>query len=171
MHGFVRLTAAAGIALSLLHAAPANALVDMQCSGTVNQTWTPGLQLLTSRAVNYTNVSRYDQCLPNAYGIQSGEINVSACFVNSCLLNVGPSEATIQWSDGNASTFTFQGVGASTTGNAQVFTSLGTVTSGLFQGDQVVLVNAFVSTGLLPCLSFQGLTSLAGTTTLTFTRL
>ncbi|RKH20256.1 hypothetical protein D7Y13_27320 [Corallococcus praedator] len=157
-------------ALLLLHAAPAQAQVDVQCTGTLHQTWTPGLKALP-RVVAYTNSSDYDACTTSVAAITSGTLDVRASFNNSCVANLGPSQATIAWSDGSSSTFTFQGVGANVVGNLQVFTAVGRVTHGRFQGDQVLLVNRVINTDLLACLWPQGLTSLTGSTTLTFTRL
>ncbi|NOK16376.1 hypothetical protein [Corallococcus carmarthensis] len=169
MHCFAKLAVFGAVLLSL-YATPSQAQADVQCSGTVNQTWKPGLQLLP-RMVAYTNTSHYDQCNTSVPTLTSGSIHVSASFNNSCLANVGPSQATLQWNDGSASTFTFQGVGVNVVGNAQVFVSLGQVQSGRFAGDQVVLINSFLSTAFAACATPQGLTSLAGSTTLTFTRL
>ncbi|RYZ42139.1 MAG: hypothetical protein EOO71_09275 [Myxococcaceae bacterium] len=157
-------------ALLLLHAAPAQALVDVQCDGAIEQTWTPGLKAI-SRVVTHTNASDYTHCTTSVSAITSGTLEVSASFNNSCVANLGPSQATIAWSDGSTSTFTFQGVGASVVGNIQVFTAEGKVTHGRFQGDQVLLVHRFLNTDLLACLWPQGLTRLAGSTSLTFTRL
>ncbi|RKG94056.1 hypothetical protein [Corallococcus terminator] len=157
-------------ALLLLHAAPAQALVDVQCDGDIEQTWAPGLKVLP-RVVTYTNASDYNHCTTSVSAITSGTLDVTASSHNSCAANIGPSQATIAWSDGSSSTFTFQGVSANVVGNIQVFTSVGKVTHGRFQGDQVLLVNRSLNTDLLACLWPQGLTRLAGSTSLTFTRL
>lgn len=121
--------------------------------------------------IRYTNLTNYNVCTSTDPTIVSGVIDVDATFFNSCLANAEPVESTIQWNDGTASTLSILGIGVNVVGNVQVFTSIGSVISGRFQGDSVVLTNAFVTLDLLGCLAPGGLTKLEGTSTLVITRL
>jgi hypothetical protein len=144
-------------------------LIDINCSGTVNQTWTPGLKLLP-RMVSYNNTTQYTSCTSSDPDITAGSISFSGAFMNSCLANIGPTgEFTIEWSDGTTSTLELQGAGINVVGNVQIFTATGTVTSGRFVGDQAVMINTHVVTQLAACLTPAGLTQLSGSTSLVLT--
>ncbi|MCK8496825.1 hypothetical protein [Myxococcus fulvus] len=156
------------LAAVLLHAAPASAqvqLTDITCKGTVKQTWTPGLKVLPAD-VRYTNDTDFTECTSASTGITSGRIRVDATFNNSCLANIERVEAVIEWSDGSESSVSLLGIGVNVVGNLQVFTSLGRVTSGQFEGGLVSLTNAFAARDFLACLTPMGLRALQGRTAL-----
>lgn len=151
-----------------LHAAPAWAqlgLTDVTCKGAVKQTWTPGLKVFPQN-ITYTNLTNYNVCTSTDPTIVSGVIDVNATYFNSCLANAETVETTVRWNDGTSSTLSILGIGANVVGNVQIFTSLGSVVAGRFEGDSVVLTNTFVTLDLLGCLASGGLTKLAGTSTL-----
>jgi hypothetical protein len=147
----------------------AASLIDVNCSGTVNQTWTPGLKILP-RSVTYSNTTEFTSCTSSDPDITAGGISFSGTFTNSCLANLGATgEFTVEWSDGTNSTLNLQGAGVNVVGNVQVFTAVGTVTSGKFTGDQAVMVSAYLVTQLAACLTPEGLTQLSGSTSLILT--
>jgi hypothetical protein len=144
-------------------------LIDINCSGAVDQTWTPGLKLLP-QLVTYSNTTKYTSCTSSDPDITAGGVSFTGTFTNSCLANLGATgEFTIEWSDGATSTLNLQGAGINVVGNAQIFTAAGTVTSGRFTGDQAIMVNTYVVTQLAACLTPNGLTQLSGSTSLVLT--
>jgi hypothetical protein len=147
----------------------ATGLIDVNCSGTVNQTWTPGLKLLP-QSVNYSNTTEYTSCTSSDPDITAGSISFTGTFTDSCLANIAPTgEFTVEWSDGTNSTLNLQGAGINVVGNVQTFTAIGTVTSGRFAGDQAVMVSTYLVTQLAGCLTPEGLTQLSGSTSLLLT--
>lgn len=168
MYGFAKLSLL-GLLLSA-YATPAQAQVEVSCSGTALQTWTPGIQLFP-RDVIYTFSATYDQCETSNPSITAAAIALSAPLSYGCSPRLEPAQASITWNDGSTSTFEFQPVNVSAGGVTQTFTNVGKVKSGRFQGSEVTFVNVFVNTNPLACLSPEGLTRLAGSSTLLFTRL
>lgn len=141
-------------------------LSDVDCSGTVNQTWTPGLKFLP-QLVNYSNTTEYTSCTSSDPDITAGGVSFSREFTNGCLGNIGAKgQFTVDWSDGTTSTLNLQGAGIKVVGDVQVFTAAGTVTSGRFVGDQAAMVNTYVFTQLAGRLTPAGLTQLSGSTSL-----
>lgn len=155
------------LAATLAWAAPAKAqAIDINCSGTVQQTWSPGLKLLP-QLVDYSNTTEYTTCTSTDPDITEGAIFVTAEYTDSCLANVGTTgEFTVEWSDGTSSTMALEAVGINVVGTVQIFTAIGTVSAGRFLGDQAVMVNTYVVTQLAACLTPQGLTELSGSTSL-----
>lgn len=146
-------------------------VIDVSCTGTVDQTWSPGLKLLP-RLVSYGNTTDYDSCSSSDPNIASGGFTISSQYTNSCLVNTGATGPfTVDWNDGSSSTLELTGVGVNAVGNVQVFTAIGSVTSGKFAGDQAVLINSFLSTDFAACATTAGLTALSGSSSLVLTHL
>ncbi|MCP3062490.1 hypothetical protein LXT21_27230 [Myxococcus sp. K38C18041901] len=156
----------------VLHATPASAqfgLTDVNCTGNVKQTWTPGIKVLPTSA-RHTTLATYTVCSSAEPTILGGSITTDGLTYASCLAGGDTAQSTVQWSDGTFSTFTMFGVGSYPVAGLQVSASLGTVIAGRFIGDLVVLTHSYASTQFSGCLTPLGLTQLSGTSTLVFTK-
>jgi hypothetical protein len=142
-----------GIALV---AAPAAAdTLDATCTGAQQITYSPGLQLIP-RTVTTTGATSYS-CQLSV--VSSGSSGFSITDSRGCLSAV-PAAAveTVTWNTGQQSTLTMTAT-VVTAGGITTVTKVGTVTSGLFAGDSVVVVVVGPAlSGLLDCLTSQGLT-------------
>lgn len=139
------------------------------CSGEAASRYTPGLVLLQPRDVYFTGYGDLSTC-----AVSDGAVSSATYFEGlalqgaTCLVNVSPTVATVSWSNGETSTLTVTGVEVNVVGALQVYTSVGLVATGRYQGHVVNVVRTFVALDrLLACLSPQGLTGMSGGATLT----
>ncbi|MGA5559466.1 hypothetical protein [Streptomyces lavendulocolor] len=167
-----RAWAALLVALALCLLAPTSASARgsdaplLECTGTVKQTYTPGLHVLP-RFVTYRGTIEYSNCVGDVE-ITSATYRETLEYFASCTANGGPSEATIRWNNGQASELKVVGVEADVVGNVQVFTSVGKVVSGRYSGHAVNIITALPKlSSLADCLTPSGLTEVQGSSTLT----
>ncbi|MCY0995881.1 hypothetical protein OWM54_01880 [Myxococcus sp. MISCRS1] len=153
--------------------APRTALADegplVTCVGVEQSTYSPGLLLLTPRDVLFEGRIDYTSC-PVSDGVVTSAVYVESVVLKNATCTAAPSlsTATVAWSNQEVSTLSILGVEANVVGNLQVYTSVGTVTSGRYSGKLVNLVVAIpILDQLAACLSPQGLTTLNGLSTLT----
>lgn len=147
--------------------APAGAqAVDALCTGTIEQSWSPGLKLY-DQTVTYTAELDFD-CESSDPDVDGAAIHAHAQYPINCLgtVDIGVP-TTVEWNTGETSDITVNVVGVSTGGGAEVFEFLGSVDAGKFAGDTVQMLNTFVSLDVLACLTPQGMTHRSGTTVLT----
>lgn len=155
-----------GIAAVVAGASPAGAqTVDALCTGTIAQSWDPGLRL-QDHTVHYTADLAYD-CESSDSQISGAEIHVDAVYMTNCLVNTGSASATVEWDTGETSDIEIETVAVTAGGGVQVYEAVGEVTDGKFLGDTVQMLNTFVSLDILACLTHQGMTHREGTTTMT----
>lgn len=146
------------IALALSGAAPASAqALEVTCTGSQTVTYSPGLVLFEDRDVQVDGSTSYD-CISSS--VTSGTSGFSVFGQDRNCVNVAPQSTTevITWNDSTQSVLTLS-VTIATVGGTTVVTKNGTVTSGRFAGDlAVVVVTGPAISGLLDCLTPQGLT-------------
>ncbi|MGW4806892.1 hypothetical protein [Kitasatospora sp. NPDC004272] len=158
----------AALACALLtgpaHAAP----LDATCTGTDTTTYTPGLTN-TPQSVTVSGTIHLT-CLSLSHpAITAGTISGGGTAPNlTCAVLEQPSSgsSTVAWNDGTHSAYTYStalGPGAAGT---QLLTLTGTVTSGTFNGDSLVITVVFANADLTACDSPGGLTSRTGPATL-----
>ncbi|MET9252259.1 hypothetical protein [Streptomyces sp. NPDC003717] len=151
-------------------AAPAASAVGgpvLVCTGSVSQSYSPGL-LLVPRQTTYHGTVSYSTCPVNDGAVTSGLYAESLTYTASCTANGGPSEADVAWNNGQHSHLAVTGVEADVAGNVQIFTSIGQVTSGRYVGHVVNIVTVLPNLATLAaCLLPPGLTHNQGTATLT----
>lgn len=137
----------------------------MTCVGRSVQTYAPPLTSTTRQTLIDADVE-YEVCLGGP--VVEGVAAVSTTAQASCLLS-GSSVVTqtITWNTGQTSTTTGTTTATRTLGQTVVVTT-GEVTAGLFEGAGFVQTVTLVSSDLAGCL-FQGVNTVAGPLTLTFT--
>ncbi|WP_146616624.1 hypothetical protein [Kitasatospora sp. SolWspMP-SS2h] len=156
--------------LGALTAAPAHAApLDATCTGTDTTTYTPGLTN-TPRTVTISGRISLSCLSPSRPAITGATITGGGTAPDlTCAVLEQPSSgtSTIAWSDGSRSTYTYTtalGPGAAGT---QVLTLTGTITSGTFAPDSLLIAVVFANTDLNACNSTSGLTGRSGPATLT----
>ncbi|WP_283136102.1 hypothetical protein [Rhizohabitans arisaemae] len=154
---------APGTAASVAPAGP----LEITCtppSGNI-ATFTPPLTL-TPQTVTVANSATYSPCVSATQpAVTSGTRSNLNTQTRSCLdlLTSGTVTFTITWNTGQTSTVSGTTT-TSTAGAAIVFTTTGTVTTGLFAGSSVAQVNTAPSADILLCTA--GLGTVSGVTSL-----
>lgn len=152
---------------------PAHAdIVDLTCPvGGETATYSPGLTN-TPQQVKVTVDGAHTTCVSlSDPTIKSANYRYILQRDISCLTSaLGPYDVTYNFSNGKSSTVHFVSSEQVRGEGELVITSIGTVTSGEFAGDMVT--RTVTETTLSPeqCLTPQGVTSVTGVTTLTFSR-
>jgi hypothetical protein len=143
------------------------------CTGQATTNYSPGLHVLVPRDVTFIADIDYGNC-PTGDGVTSAVYHEAGVLENATCTAVPSTEtATITWRNGSTvvgtSTVDVTGVELNATGLVQVYTSLGTVTSGRYAGKTVnIVVTLLVDLdNPTPCLTPAGLTHLSGLSTLT----
>jgi hypothetical protein len=172
------LVAIAVAATGLWAATPANAaLLDATCTGSNHVTYTPGL---TNTAHTTTIQGRITlNCVSANLSVPvliNGTISGGGTGSLSCavLEQATSGTSTVQWTNVlgasiGSSTYTYTSSLSPGTSGTTVLTLTGTVTSGLFSGDSVVIAVVLLNLDLNACNTEQGLTSRDGTVTAEFT--
>lgn len=150
-------------------AAPASAAaLDVVCTGSLTNTYTPGLTL-ENQTVSVSNISTYFPCVSlSEPAVTSGTTEVTVKANTSCLslLTPGTGAKPITWNTGETSTFTFERT-ATSAGAVTVVTLTGKVVSGPFTGAEVVETETFPVLNVLDCLAPNGLRTRSAVVTLT----
>ncbi|MFB7944169.1 hypothetical protein ACFC6L_04550 [Kitasatospora phosalacinea] len=152
-------------------AAPAARADDptvMVCTGTGQQTYSPGITL-TTRPTTVTNTSDLTGCTGGP--VSSGHHHFGPFTTTaSCLYTppTGPDAFDLTWNDGTTSHYEGTYL-VTTTGGQLVVTSTGTVTSGRFAGKALQEVVAYLAPDLLQCATPQGVTAVSGPITIVVT--
>jgi hypothetical protein len=176
---FAALAAVLGLALgSAMVAAPAHAsTATISCTGWTHATYTPGLTdtAKPTTVVVDGNLNVIDEhsptgsCLAIGSSATAGERNVTAQLDVGCTqLIVETGVETINWNDGQSTSFTFSANvtrGASNT----VLVETGTVTAGEFAGATVVETFTAPNTAFADCGTPGGVTALDFVTVITIT--
>jgi hypothetical protein len=145
-------------------------LIEVECIGTQKQTWSPGLKLQVQTGT-YHNETQYD-CGTAIPGLVSASFSVTTTYEHGCTLDPSAGTVTLEWNDGTLSKYVFNAASVDVGGTGQVYVSTGTVFSGRFFGDEVLVINPSLDASqLLACLSPTGLTHLEGTSILKFIKL
>lgn len=173
------LVSTAVMAVVLGHSDPVRAQTSVTtCVGSAATQFSPGLTLVP-RATNVTFSETFGSCTSTTQpAISSATVpNVSIVQDRSCATAVDvpadPITQTITWNTGQTTTFQYTRVVTNVGGVSQI-TGTGMVTDGLFQGASVVKIVVLANLDplqTLACLSPNGLTSVTGTDSLTFTQL
>ncbi|AUX34869.1 MULTISPECIES: hypothetical protein [Sorangium] len=133
------MAAAAPVCFTL--AAPARAaVVDVQCAGSFDRSFSPAVTV-TPQNVTVTEAFDYDTCAigPSATGAASIEVSLGCVPVTA-----GPPETeTVTWSDATGGTSTITWSAPTVVGQTAIFT--GTVTAGRYAGDAATKVTSGVS--------------------------
>jgi hypothetical protein len=167
---------------ALLFTTPASAqssggLVDATCLGDVTLNFNPGLTLFpqTTQLTGGNSTNSVGNCvfLGNGSTHTAEIVNVQGNGPLSCTVNgLVTGTAQLNWDDGTTSLAnwtTLQVNGLNVPSIPRVFIMQGTVQSGKFAGDSMVLsYNDIPNLNYLDCLT-AGLTSISGPTVATFT--
>ncbi|TRV80924.1 hypothetical protein FKN01_04025 [Streptomyces sp. 130] len=129
----------------------------------------PGLNIAQPQAVSITGTGSLTGCLSQAgaSGL-TANYTLSGTVNGTCLLGTITLTQEITWNNGQSSTVTFSGPSVGVVGNVLV----GTVQSGLFQGNLVALPNVLATTLLAnptACAAPGGLKQAQGTGAEVFT--
>jgi hypothetical protein len=163
----------ASLLLCVAGLAPAaHAAVSVTCVGTSNITFSPGLTLFI-QPVQYNLADTYtctstDPAITSASGV-AGRVLPLSCLSPASLFN-STNGVTITWNNGQTSnaqgTFSVTSAGGT---NIVVFQS--TISTGLFTGANAVFTWVWPALNPAACLSPQGVSQLAGATTVQITSL
>lgn len=137
--------------------------------GAAESTYSPPLST-TPQTVMNTGTSTLTNCYSLFGGVTSGSSVINNSRPDySCneLLNIGSSGSVITWNTGETSTLTQTRIGSRVEGLAVIFTHIGSVVSGKFEGATTVRTTTYLNTDIAACFSPEGLSHLSGTTTLT----
>lgn len=158
------LTLVTALCAATTESAQADDPLDATCTGTRTVTYTPGIVLLETREVDVAVSATYT-CLSTAVSSASSSFTVHG--PRSCVAAEGDSVAvTLTWNDGSTSTATYQQT-AAYVGGTTVLTKTGSVQSGRFAGDSYLeVVTGPTVSGLLDCLTTEGLTERQATAVL-----
>jgi hypothetical protein len=168
---FATLVAAAGVTLAGGAGTARADGIALNCEGWETSNYSPGL-LLTPREVTFSATSLYGPCVAVGSDISSGESDLRATQTASCTLSsTGLGEERIHWNTGEVSVVQNEVNIVEHPVGQTVVTTLGTVVSGPFTGDNTKRVLTLVTPSALQCLSEPGVTSVSGPVTLTFTPL
>lgn len=141
------------------------------CTGTTNVAFTPGLTN-TEQTVNVSGQDTADLCLSLTHPELTGFIGpFSGTATQSCtsLFAGGSGTETLHWNNGTTSNWSYTNSFSNVNGT-KVGTSTGPITSGTLAGATVTQTITFANLDLAACTTAQGLTSLSGLDTWTFTR-
>lgn len=166
-------TAALGVEFSLTGQSASAQLIELTCLGSQTTTYSPGLRPFP-QSISYTATGALTSCVsPTDSTLQAGTYTINAQVTNTCLLSpTGQAgNLTFTWNNGQSSTVLFTSNIVLTPLATTQVVSTGTVISGLFQGAMATVTVTLVTPNLTQCLSAEGVTTLTGPVTLTFTRL
>jgi hypothetical protein len=144
--------------------------LDLECTGTMSVTFTPGLTLTPTEQTVTTN-EIYAPCTSASNpAVTSGQSGVTRHIVMGCLdlAQPGSGAETFTWNTGQTSEFNYNRTISRIGGNT-VVTLTGAITQGLFAGDAAVSVIVGPTVDTLKCLIPPGITSLFAVITLTIT--
>lgn len=162
-----------GVEFSLTNQSANAQIIELTCLGSQTTTYSPGLRLFP-QPISYTATGALTSCIsPTDATLQAGTYTINAQVTNTCLLSpTGQAgDLTFTWNNGQSSTVRFTtNVVLTPLATTQVV-STGTVISGLFQGAMATVTVTLVTPTVTQCLSAEGVTTLTGPVTLTFTRL
>jgi hypothetical protein len=154
-------------ATALLSAGPAHAgVLDATCTGTNTTNYSPGLAN-TPRTVTVQGTITMT-CLRVVGLPLHGTITGGGTGTLNCALLQTPSSgsSTIAWTMLGAphatSTYTYTSTVSPGASGTTVLILTGTITSGLFQGDTLVMTTVYANLDLLACSTPSGLTSRSG---------
>jgi hypothetical protein len=141
------------------------------CTGSETASFSPAITL-TSHTGTITYADALN-CTSNDTGAATGSSGGTYTGSYSCVDPVTPPGSTgtltYTWADSTTSVFSYTSVtGDLFVGGSYVFTAVGTITSGKFNGATVALVQTDPSLSLLQCLT-TGITNTTGTLALTIT--
>ncbi|WP_437791807.1 hypothetical protein [Sorangium sp. So ce693] len=132
---------AAAVPVCFTLAAPARAaVIDVQCVGDFNRSFSPAVTV-TPQTVTVTEAFDYDTCLigPSATGAASITLSLGCVPVSA-----GPPETeTVTWNDATGGTSTITWAAPTVVGQTALFT--GTVTAGRYAGDSATKVTSGIS--------------------------
>lgn len=154
----------------------AQAVNVVTCTGSETDTYHPGIGLAT-QAVNVSFATTFEpnSCVAaDASGITSvfippgGYVAPRSCLELISFNPVGGSE-TLYWNNGDSSVFSWSATDVQHENllGSQIYTIAARITSGRYQGRQMIAVVMLVKPNLLQCLSATGVTSVSGPTVLT----
>ncbi|WP_368565231.1 hypothetical protein [Pseudoxanthomonas sp. UTMC 1351] len=154
----------------------AQAVDVVTCVGSETDTYNPGIRL-TSQAVNVSFASTFEpnSCIAaDGSGITSvfippgGYVAPRSCLELISFNPVGGSE-TLYWNNGDSSVFSWKATDVQHENllGSQIYTIAASITSGRYQGRQMISVVTLVKPDILQCLSGIGVTSVSGPTVLT----
>lgn len=151
-----------------------NLATVVNCVGTHSVTWTPGATN-TPQQVTVSENSNWSSCaqvLPVPLLTSASSANqFTAQFSCQSILNPVPATWTINWANGETSTYAFTAE-VNAVSNNLVITATGTITAGRYKDATVVATFVLQNIGATLndlCDSSEGVTSAAGTSTLTIT--
>ncbi|MEU4028056.1 hypothetical protein [Streptomyces anulatus] len=160
----------AGVVAAPTAASATPALVT--CTGTTTVIFSPGVTS-TPQTVGVSGQDTADLCLSLTHPQLTGFIGpFSGTATQSCtsLFAGGSGAETLYWNDGTSSAWSYTNSFSNVNGT-KVGTSTGPITSGTLAGATVTQTITFANLDLTACTTPQGLTSLSGLDTWTFTRL
>ncbi|MCK8498888.1 hypothetical protein ACJ2CR_23570 [Myxococcus faecalis] len=123
----------------------------------------------TSQAVTTTGTTTYSNCYSLFGGVTSGNTPLNVfrpSFACSDLLDIGTTNSVVTWNTLETSTLTLTRLGARVEGLSVVFTHVGSVVSGKFEGATAIRTTTVLNTDLDACSSPEGLARHSGTATL-----
>lgn len=156
--------AVAGVSVS---SSSAHAASSTTCTGSSTLGYSPGLTF-TPKTVTFSETDTFSSCTSTDTSLTSGGFSGTFTVVGVSCNNADASGPTgdfyrISWNNGQSSTIAGTVVTVAIIGGTQVFTAVGTVSSGEFTGDDVTITWVYPLLNPLQCLTSQGVTSQSGT--------
>lgn len=154
-------------------AAPgAHAATLFTCGGSGVATYSPGITN-TPRTVSYSNHWVLGPCLNvlNPLELRSGQSTVSATIPGASCLDLAhglSGTRTISWGTGTSSTYSYNKNSSEVAGVGTVVVEQGTITSGDFAGDSILVEQVLAAGQFLNCAT-TGVTSADGPVEVTIT--
>ncbi|MCS0635975.1 hypothetical protein NX801_09915 [Streptomyces sp. LP05-1] len=151
-------------------ARPTAAVLNVICPvGSNISTYTPGLTY-TAKPTHFAATGQVSGCVSLGNPTLTGaNFTAAGDGIASCIAGSFTNTGVYHWNTGQSSTVVGTGSIDLRPNGETVFVLVGKVTSGLFNGANVVQTKILLSTDLTACLTPQGLTSIAGPITLTIT--
>lgn len=137
------------------------------CTGSSTLGYSPGLTF-TSQTISVSETDTFSSCTSTDSSLTSGsffsDLHGSRCVVRRCEgRRPAPDVYEISWNNSQSSTIDATAAAVAIVGGNQVFTIVGTVSSGEFTGDDVTVTWVYPLVNLLQCLTSPGVTSQSGT--------
>ncbi|MFY1825513.1 hypothetical protein ACN47A_06345 [Myxococcus fulvus] len=157
------------VVVALGGASPSRAeAVLLTCPGTLQATYSPGMTN-TPRTIATSVSGTFGPCAGVRLTLLSASLSGGGTGQLSCLAGSTQSTSTLTWNDGTTSIVSVSILVSVRPLGEVVVTYSGTVSSGRFQGADVLMVLVLAQTQVTGCFTDEGVTATAGPVVLTLT--
>jgi hypothetical protein len=166
VHAIASFAALAALAVVSVSSS-AHAASSTTCTGSSALGYSPGLTF-TSQTISVSETDTFSSCTSTDSSLTSGSFSATFTVHGvSCddveAAGPGADAYEISWNNSQSSTIDATAATVAIVGGNQVFTLVGTVSSGEFTGDDVTVTWVYPLVDVLQCLTSPGITSQSGT--------